>query len=85
MEYILHWNMVWNIMGYSRGLVTFVVEAYADATVALDHVSKSRCGSLTLIGGLIIFASSRIQTESELVSIMDNIGFLELFQELYTQ
>lgn len=64
------------------------VEAYIDAAFTLHHDSKSHSGVIILVGGIIIFASSRKQkcvtkspTKSELVPLTDNMDFIELFQE----
>jgi hypothetical protein len=59
-----------------------------DAAFALHHDSKSHSGDIILVGGVIVYASSRKQkcvtkgpTESKLVALKDNMDFVELFQE----
>jgi hypothetical protein len=50
--------------------------------------SKSHTGIFVLVGGVVVFAASRKQnvlqknTESELVALLDNIGFVELSKSL---
>ncbi len=63
--------------------------AYVDASFALHSDSKSHTGVAIFMGGaLLVFAASRKQkcvmkspTESELVALSDNLGFIELFEE----
>jgi hypothetical protein len=66
------------------------VEAYVDAAFAPHVDSKSHTGVTILIGRALVFAASRKQkcitkspTESELVTLMDNIGLIELFEEFF--
>ena len=63
------------------------VEAYIDAAYALHGDSKSHTGIVIFVGEAMVFAASRKQkcmtkspTESELVALTDNIGFVELFE-----
>jgi hypothetical protein len=65
-----------------------LVEAYVDAAFALHSDSKSHTGIAVFVGGAMVFAASRKQkcmtkspTESELVALTDNLGFVELFEE----
>jgi hypothetical protein len=60
------------------------VEAHMDAAFALHADSKSHTGVAIFIGGALIFAASRKQkcvmkspTESKLVALTDNIGFVK--------
>jgi hypothetical protein len=66
----------------------FKVEAYVDAAFAIHGDSKSHTGVAVFIGGALVYAASRKQkcmtkspTESELVALTDNVGFVELFEE----
>jgi hypothetical protein len=67
------------------------IEAYVDAAFAPHVDSKSHTGVTIFIGGALVFAASRKQkcvtkspTESELVALTDNIGFIELFEEFFS-
>ena len=62
--------------------------AFIDAAFALHFDSKSHTGMLIVIGGVVVYISSRKQkciakspTEAELVRLTDNIGLVELFHE----
>lgn len=64
--------------------------AFIDAAFASHPDSKSHTGIAIFIGGVLVFAASRKQkcvtkspTESELVALTDNIGFVELFAEFF--
>jgi hypothetical protein len=64
------------------------IEAYIDAAFALHFDSKSHTGIVIFVGGALVYAASRKQkcitkspTESELVALTDNVGFVELFEE----
>jgi hypothetical protein len=64
------------------------VEAYIDASYAIHEDGKSHTGLIVMIGGVAVFSASRKQkcvckspTEAELVTLSDNLGFVELFQE----
>jgi hypothetical protein len=66
------------------------VEAYVDASFAPHSDSKSHTGIAVFIGGAMVFAASQKQkcitkspTESELVGLMDNVSFIELFEEFF--
>ncbi len=66
------------------------VEAYVDASFALHADSKSHTGIAVFIRGAMVFAASQKQkcvtkspTESELVALMDNVSFIELFEEFF--
>ncbi len=59
-----------------------------DAAFAIHSDSKSHTGVAVFVGGALVYAASRKQkcmtkspTESELVALMDNVGFMELFEE----
>jgi hypothetical protein len=63
-------------------------EAYVDAAFAIHGDSKSHMGVAIFVGGALVYAASRKQkcmmkspTESELVALTDNMGFMELFEE----
>eukprot|EP00590_Aulacoseira_subarctica_P009802 CAMPEP_0172437550 /NCGR_PEP_ID=MMETSP1064-20121228/72318_1 /TAXON_ID=202472 /ORGANISM="Aulacoseira subarctica , Strain CCAP 1002/5" /LENGTH=551 /DNA_ID=CAMNT_0013186027 /DNA_START=121 /DNA_END=1777 /DNA_ORIENTATION=- len=63
-------------------------KAWIDAAFALHFDSKSHTGVLFVIGGVVIYISSRKQkciakspTEAELVGLTDNIGLVELFHK----
>ena len=65
--------------------------AFIDAAFASHPDSKSHTGIAIFIGGVLVFAASRKQkcvtkspTESELVALTDNIGFVELFAEFFS-
>ncbi len=67
------------------------IEAYVDAAFAPHVDSKSHTGVAIFIGGALVFAASKKQkcvtkspTESELVTLTDNIGFIELFEEFFS-
>ena len=67
------------------------LKAYIDALFALHGDSKSHTGVVIFMGGALVFAASRKQkcvmkrpTESELVDLLDNLGFVELFKEFLT-
>ncbi len=64
------------------------VQTYIDATFTSHEDSKSHSGVAVLITGVLVYASSRKQktfakspTESELITLMDNIGLVELLQD----
>lgn len=64
------------------------VIAFIDAAFALHFDSKSHTGVMVLIGGTVVYVSSRKQkciakspTEAELVGLTDNLGLVELFHE----
>ncbi len=66
------------------------VTAYMDASFASHYDSKSHTGVAVFIGGAMVFAASQKQkcitkspTESELVGLMDNVSFIELFEEFF--
>jgi hypothetical protein len=66
----------------------FKVEAYVDAAFAIHGDSKSHTEVAVFVGGALVYAASRKQkcmtkspTESELVALTDNVGFVELFEE----
>ena len=66
------------------------VTAYMDASFAPHYDSKSHTGIAVFIGGAMVFAASQKQkcitkspTESELVGLMDNVSFIELFEEFF--
>jgi hypothetical protein len=66
----------------------FRVEAYVDAAFAIHGDSKSHTGVAVFMGGALVYEASRKQkcmtkspTESELVALTDNVGFVELFEE----
>jgi hypothetical protein len=66
----------------------FKVEAYVDAAFAIHSDSKSHTGVSIFVGGALVYAASRKEkcmmkspTESELVALTDNVGFVELFEE----
>jgi len=66
----------------------FKVEVYVDAAFAIHSDSKSHTGVAVFVGGALVYAASRKQkfmtkspTESELVALTDNVGFVELFEE----
>lgn len=67
------------------------VEAYVDAAFAPHADSKLHTGATIFIGGALVFAASqkqkcitKIPTESKLVALTDNIGFIELFEEFFS-
>jgi len=67
------------------------LKAYVNASFALHGDSKSHTGVAIFMGGALVFAASRKQkcvtkspTESELVALSDNLGFVELFEEFLT-
>jgi len=62
--------------------------AYVDAAFAPHPDAKSHTGIAVFLGEALVFAASRKQkcvtkspTDSELVALTDNIGFVELFNE----
>jgi hypothetical protein len=64
------------------------VEANVDAAFAIHGDSKSHMGVAMFAGGALVYPASRkqkcmmkIPTESELVVLTDNEGFVELFQK----
>ncbi len=64
------------------------LKAYIDASFALHGDSKSHTGVAIFMGGALVSAPSHKQkcvtkspTESELVALSDNLGFIELFEE----
>ena len=66
----------------------FNIEAYVDASFATHMDGKSHTGVLVKIGGVGVFFASQKQkcvtkspTEAELVALLDNAGFVELFHE----
>jgi hypothetical protein len=67
------------------------VEAHVDTAFASHADSKSHTGVAIFIGGTLVFAASRNQkcvtkspTESKLVALMDNIGFIGLFEDFFS-
>ncbi len=65
--------------------------AYIDAAFVTHEDSKSHSGMAIFIAGTLVYASSKKQhcvtkspTESELVTLTDNIGLVELFDEFIT-
>jgi len=65
------------------------VEAYIDASYDIHEDGKSHTGLIVMIGGVAVFNALRKQkcvckcpTKAELVALSDNLGFVELFQEL---
>ena len=70
------------------GDVLMQVIAFMDAAFALHFDSKLHSGVMVLVGGTVIYVSSRKQkciakspTEAELVGFTDNLGLVELFHE----
>jgi len=70
------------------GDVLMQVIAFMDAAFALHFDSKKHTGVLVLVGGTVVYVSSRKQkciakspTEAELVGFTDNLGLVELFHE----
>ena len=70
------------------GDLLMLVVAYIDAAFALHFDSKSHTGVMILVGGTVVYVSSRKQkciakspTEAELVGFTDNLGLVELFHE----
>jgi hypothetical protein len=68
-----------------------LIEAYVDAAFAPHVDSKSHTRVTIFVGGALVFAASQKQkhvtkspTESELVALTDNIGFIELFEEFFS-
>jgi hypothetical protein len=64
------------------------VIAYVDAAFATHEDSKSHLGVAVFVAGILVFTSSKKQgcvtkspTESKLVALTDNLGFIELFEE----
>jgi hypothetical protein len=64
------------------------VEAYIDASYATHEDGKSHSGLIVKIGGVAVFCTSQKQkcvskspTDAELVALLDNLGFMELFLE----
>jgi len=73
---------------YIGGMSNRQLMAFIDAAFALHFDSKSHTGVLIVIGGVVVYISSRKQkciakspTEAELVGLTDNIGLVELFHE----
>jgi len=73
---------------YLRGMSSQQLMAFIDAAFALHFDSKSHTGVLFVIGGVVVYVSSRKQkciakspTEAELVGLTDNLGLVELFHE----
>jgi hypothetical protein len=67
------------------------ITAYVNAAFAAHDDSKSHSGMVVFVAGILVYASSKKQgcvtkspTESELVALTDNIGLVELFEELVT-
>ncbi len=67
------------------------LRAYVNASFALHGDSKFHTGVAIFMGGVLVFAASRKQkcvtkspTESELVALSENLGFVELFEEFLT-
>ncbi len=67
----------------------FKVEAYVDAPFTIHGDSKSHTGVAVFVDGALVFAASRKQkcmmkcpTESELVALTDNVGFVEFLSFL---
>ncbi len=68
----------------------FQVEAFVDASFAPHSDSKSHTRIAVFVGATMVFATSQKQkcvtqtaTESELVGLMDNVSFIELFEEVF--
>ena len=64
------------------------VIAFMDAAFALHFDSKSHTGVMILVGGTVVYVSSRKQkciaksfTKAELVALTDNLGLVELLHE----
>jgi hypothetical protein len=71
-----------------RPLGIFRVEAFVDASFAAHPDGKSHSGTVIQIGGVSVYFSSRKQkcvskspAEAELVALLDELGFVELFAE----
>jgi len=67
------------------------ITTYINAAFAAHDDSKSHSGMVVFIAGILGYASSKKQgcvtkspTECELVALTDNIGLVELFEELIT-
>jgi len=67
------------------------ITAYVNAAFAAHDDSKSHSGMVVFVAGILVYASSKKQgcvtkspTESELVALTDNIGLVELFDDLVT-
>mmetsp|Transcript_22436 Transcript_22436/g.32130 ORF Transcript_22436/g.32130 Transcript_22436/m.32130 type:complete len:716 (-) Transcript_22436:89-2236(-) len=88
-----------HVLGYLRNAITkrliiagdslMQIIAFVDAAFALHFDSKSHTGVVILIGGTVVYVSSRkqkciakIPTEAELVGFTDNLCLVELFHEL---
>ncbi len=77
------------LLGYLQAMVSvFKVKAYVDADFTMHRDSKSHIGVAIFVGGALVYAASRklkcmtkSPTESELVAVTDNVGFVELFEE----
>jgi hypothetical protein len=72
-------------------ITTFRVMAYIDAAFTTHDDSKSHSGVAVFVTRVLVFASSKkqgcvtkIPTKSELVALTNNLGFVELFEELVT-
>jgi hypothetical protein len=69
----------------------FNIEAYVDASFVTHMDGKSHTGIFIKVGGVGVFFASRKQkcvtkspTKAELVALLDNVGFVELFHEFLT-
>jgi hypothetical protein len=67
----------------------FRLEAYIEASFSAHPDGKSHSGMVVLLAGVPVYFSSKKQkcvskspTEAELVALSDNVGAVELFQEL---
>lgn len=70
---------------------SFKVVVYIDASFATHNDGKSHSGIVIFVGGVAVFCAlwkqkcvSKSLTEAELVTLSDNLGFVELFQEFIT-
>jgi ABC-type molybdate transport system substrate-binding protein len=64
------------------------VVAYVDAAYALHNDSKSHTGVVIYVGNTMAYVASKKQkcmsksaSEAELITLTDNLGLIELFQE----
>ncbi len=65
--------------------------AYIDEPFEIHKDSKSHMGVAIFRGGALVYAALRKQKcmtkspmECELVALMDNVGFIELFEEFFS-
>jgi hypothetical protein len=68
----------------------FRVKAYADASFSADPDGKLHSGVVVRVGRASVYFGSKKQkcvskspTEAKLVALLDNVGFIELFGEMY--